>query len=163
MQIDIRAKDKHDRAPVGFECGLDLSELTRFGEKLFPQTVRISGSAAFNGDYYDVSYTAQSILHTVCSRCLKDMQTPFSRSFSRVAMEADDELSPWGETITLHDGILDVPAMVSADLLLEMEGVVICREDCPGLYHLCPADMPDPRFDALRELMRENEEIDDND
>ena len=136
MQVDIRAKDKHDRAPVCFECELDLSELSRFGEKLFSQTVQISGSAVFTGDYYDVSYTAKGILRTVCSRCLEDMETPFSKSFEHIAMEADDERSPWSETVNLHDGMLDVTGMASDDLLLEMEGVVLCREDCPGLFHL---------------------------
>jgi uncharacterized protein len=163
MQVDIRAKDKHDRAPVNFRRELDLSELFRFGEKLFPQAVVISGSAAFTGDYYDISYTAQGILHTACSRCLKDMQTPFSKSFRHIAMEADDNRSPWSETITLHDGMLDVAEMASGDLLLEMEGVALCREDCPGLLHLCPAESPDPRFDPLRAFMRDGQIIDNDD
>ena len=153
MLVDIRARDKFDRAPVSFQCGLDLSGLFRFGENLFPHTVQISGSAVYTGDYYDVSYTAQGISHTVCSRCLADMQTPFSKSFVHVAMEADDGRSPWSDTVTLHDGKLDVLEMARADLLLEMEGVLLCSKDCPGLMHLCPADLPDPRFDALRKLM----------
>ena len=163
MQLDIRAKDKHDRKPVGFACTLDLSKLTRWGAPLFPKPVELSGEAAFNGDYYEISYTVRGELHAVCSRCLADICTDFSQTIKRTAMEADDSVSPWGDTIALSDGMLDVIAMVSADLLLDMEGIPLCREDCPGLCPVCgkhkdeccgcETQPPDPRFDALRKLL----------
>ena len=163
MQVDIRAKDKHDRKPTHFECTLDLSALTRWGAHPFPQPVRISGNAVFNGDYYEISYTVHGISHAACSRCLEDIHTTLEQSFTRTAMEADDSVSPWGDTIALSDGMLDVTAMVSADLLLEMEGIPLCRDDCPGLCSVCGKHKdipcgcetvpPDPRFDALRELL----------
>jgi len=167
MRLDIRAKDKHDNAPTGFECTLDLSALTRWAANPFPEPVKILGEAAFNGDYYEISYTAATVTQSVCSRCLEDIRLPVERSFSHIAMEADDSISPWGDTVVLADGMLDVTEMVSADLLLEMEGTPLCREDCPGLCPMCgkPGDNscgceltpPDPRFDALRKLLNDKE------
>jgi len=167
MRIDIRAKDKHDNTPAGFGCTLDLSMLTRWAAHPFPEPVIISGEAAFNGDYYEISYTANTTMQSICSRCLDDIRMPVERSFSHIAMEADDSISPWGDTVVLEDGTLDVTEMVSADLLLEIEGIPLCREDCPGLCPVCgkinddscgcETTPPDPRFDALRELLNNNE------
>ena len=168
---NLRANDPHSRQPVHFDCLIyeGLSELTWWGSRLFTEPVRVAGSAVFNGDYYDVSYTMHGIMHMTCSRCLEDICVPLEKSFSRIAMEADDSISPWGDTILLDDGNLDVAAMASADLLLEMEGVFLCRDDCPGLCPVCgkhkdlscgcDPNPPDPRFDALRELLnKDNDE-----
>ena len=60
---------------------------------------------------------------------------------------------------------LDLQELVLEDLLLDMPGQLLCKEDCKGLCHLCGKDLnegpctcgepaTDPRLEVLRQLLQ---------
>ena len=170
MQLDLRgraAAQKFSREAIEFSGTLDLSHLTRWGEKPFSEPVRISGSAVYNGDFFELAYGAEFNLHTVCARCLKPLVLADRLEFSHIVMEANESSEHWEDIVPLHDGMLDLDGMVSSDLLLELEGAPLCTSDCRGLCPKCGRSLneadcgcdlsePDPRFDALRKLIEQD-------
>lgn len=101
-----------------------------------------------------------------CGRCLKEVETPFSLSFSRkVDMKKSEQ-----ERIQELDGAdfirgtkLDVERLISSGLLAQWPIRVLCREDCKGLCSRCGADLNvdpcscdrqslDPRMAAISDI-----------
>jgi hypothetical protein len=98
MQLDLRgraAAQKFSREAIEFSCALDLSHLTRWGEKPFPEPVRVSGSAVYNGDFFELAYGVEFGLHTVCARCLKSLVLADRLEFSHIVMEANENSEHW--------------------------------------------------------------------
>jgi uncharacterized protein len=169
MRLDLRgraAAGKLSRDPIAFSGELDLSRLSRWGEKPFPEPVSINGEAVYNGDFFELSYTAAYTVRLACARCLAPLLLRQTSAFTHSAMEADEDSEHWEDTVPLRDGQLDVSEMAAADLLLELEGVPLCRPDCRGICPKCGKNLnegdcacapdPDPRFAVLREYMEQN-------
>lgn len=171
MRLDIRklaAADKTSLHPMEYECDLDLSRLTRWGQNLFPGPVSVKG--VLYRDEAGVIRTdcsVQAVLSVPCARCLKQVDTPISRRFSHIIVPGEDT-DDNGEWIFAPGNMLDIDDMVAADLLLELEDVVLCSPNCKGLCPICGSDrntqpcscdtsIPDPRFDALRKLIDQPE------
>ena len=109
-----------------------------------------------------------------CSRCLK----PFSRKIQKgfeLEYRPDPVVEAEGEDLGLtytdleigffRDDRLDVRAVVSEQIVLEIPMKPICKEACKGLCDQCGADLNgspcdcqppsgDPRFEALLEVKR---------
>ena len=74
-----------------------------------------------------------------------------------------DDFSIEGQTYALEGEEVDLAGPLRDNLLLELPSTVLCREECAGLCPACGADrnttdcgcdltVPDPRWDALRDL-----------
>ena len=72
-----------------------------------------------------------------------------------------------GQTYPIEGEEIDLELPVRDALLLELPVAPLCRDDCAGLCSVCGADrnqvtcscdmtVPDPRWDALRELTFDN-------
>ena len=72
-----------------------------------------------------------------------------------------------GQTYPLEGEEIDLELPVRDALLLDLPAAPLCRDDCAGLCPACGADwnqrscdcdmtIPDPRWDALRELTFDN-------
>lgn len=151
---------------ISFFQELDLSHLSFWGDHPFPAPVRVAGRVE-RGEYgeLETEYTAESVRIMPCARCLAPVREAFRERFVHTLRESDIDPEEEGdEFIPLQRGRLDVGRMAAADLLLEMEGVALCSPDCMGLCPICGGNKneldckcersePDPRFDALRDLM----------
>ena len=170
MKVDIRGGALRKQDGIPFSGRIDLSQLLRYGEHPFPEHVKAEGKAkpiAVVGSegFYQVDYTAEFVQCGACARCLADVRLERTMIFSHTAAESEAEETEWEDFLTLDDGELDVDSMVAADLLLESDEILLCSEDCRGLCPVCgksrneekpcecDTSLPDPRFDALRDMM----------
>jgi len=109
-----------------------------------------------------------------CSRCLKSFDRKIQKGFE-VEFLPDPVVETEGEEIGLaytdlnigfyRDDGLDVRAVISEQIVLEIPMQPICQEACKGLCHQCGVDLNkgacncqsqtiDPRFEALLELKK---------
>jgi len=109
-----------------------------------------------------------------CSRCLKSFERKIHKGFE-VEFVPDPVVETEGEEVGLtytdltvgfyRDDVLDVRAVISEQIVLELPMQPICQEACKGLCHQCGADLNagdcncqgppiDPRFEALLDLKR---------
>jgi len=153
-----------DGQPLQVRADLDLSGLRRWGEHPIPSPVRLEASLANNNGILALRYRAQYRLEGLCSRCLKPVQRLETLENSHILMEnVEDEKND--AFILVPDAMLDLRELVTADISLALNGVLLCGDQCKGLCPVCGADrnetdctceipeLTDPRFDSLRELL----------
>ena len=175
MKVDIRGNASRKLDGIPFSGELDLSGLTRYGEHPFSEPVSVSGVAkpiAVVGSegFYQVDYTARFVQCGACARCLADVRLERDMTFAHTAAESEAEDAEWEDFLTLENGELDVDSMVAADLLLESDEILLCDEYCEGICPICgknrnegescecTTSLPDPRFDALRDIMNQGDD-----
>lgn len=97
-----------------------------------------------------------------CDRCAEPVTREYTKEFSHTLVRESREDT--GEFITVPDERLDLDALVLEDLLMDMPGQYLCREDCKGLCPSCGKNwnegpckcgvpQVDPRLEVLRQLL----------
>lgn len=102
-----------------------------------------------------------------CARCCRSFRRvfrfPMSYRLAETLAGEDTE-----EFLLLEDGCLDLSEVVRCQLLLELPGRFLCREDCLGLCPVCGCDRNvtqcscdlrerDPRWDVLQKFFDEED------
>ena len=116
---------------------------------------RLRGFAGSVELFARVEYT----MSMPCDRCAEPVTREYTKEFSHTLVREDT-----GEFITVPDERLDLDALVLEDLLMDMPGQYLCREDCKGLCPSCGknwnegpckcgAPQVDPRLEVLRQLL----------
>lgn len=121
--------------------------------------------AVYTGDH-GVHLTGQleATLRLECRRCLNEVPTDVQVELDLLFDPEREEEGAEGVYPYESNGRrLDLKPALREQLLLEVPGYPICREQCAGLCPKCGIDLnedecdctlrePDPRWDALREL-----------
>lgn len=169
MQVNLqqlRGGNLQEQVSLDFTHSLDLSHVKLWGEAVFRQPVEIAGTVRSAAGVVSVEYTATYTLCASCARCLAPVMRQQAPAFVHVIVEEVAEELSADEYVVAPNGILDVDELVTSDILLQLDGVVLCTEECRGLCPKCGANLnlepcgcsahePDPRFDALRKLLDE--------
>lgn len=168
MKIDLKKLTGQNAAPIAFSESLDLKNETLYGEKPFQNPVQMSGEVTGEQGVLRLRGTVKTIYQTKCARCLRPLDILLSAEVDTVLSddpqeeEQDDLFVLTGDTVDPADVL--VPA-----LILQVQMVYHCREDCKGLCPHCGADLNetvcscenrqmDPRFAALRALLDSKED-----
>ena len=105
----------------------------------------------------------RSLYAAQCSRCLR----PVHREVVTAVRELFEVEPIDGQTYPIEGEEIDLELPVRDALLLDLPAAPLCRDDCAGLCPSCGIDLnqftcscdmtiPDPRWDALRELTFDN-------
>ena len=115
-----------------------------------------------------ISCKAEVALQIPCSRCLENVQVPFTIDFERefdfsgTNEERNEELKE-AEYIQEHD--LDVDALVSEEMMLQFPMQTLCKDDCKGICNVCGVNLNheschcseqgrDPRMLAIQDIFK---------
>ncbi|MEG2174425.1 MAG: DUF177 domain-containing protein [Oscillospiraceae bacterium] len=130
---------------------VDLSEMKRHGEVLFPEQLAVCGTVANRAGVVTLRYQISGRLPYACDRCLMQCERTLVETFSHsvVRQLADEELDD--VFLVSSDGVLQLDEIASADLLLFLPQVFLCREDCKGLCPRCGGDLNVSECDCRRE------------
>jgi uncharacterized protein len=93
--------------------------------------------------------TVRTVIRYQCSRCLREVSSPFEASFDLCYLPQADwkedeevELKYEDMGVGYYDGLaLDVDLLVLEQIELAMPMKFVCREDCRGLCASCGADL----------------------
>lgn len=163
MIIDLKQLFELDGKEIQFKHDLDLSEVEMWGIRPFKSPVQIEGKVCNRTGMVSISYKVGYLLHTVCSRCLKDESKQCEQLFShKLAGELND--SDNDDYILVENFKLDLDELATSDILLELPIKTLCKEDCKGLCPKCGTNLNerdcgcdtrqiDPRLEALRKLL----------
>ncbi len=129
---------------------------------------------SLSGERVRVTGSVDAELNTTCSRCATQSLQKIEKKFDleywpdpAVVKEGDDIALTYDELDIgfYREDQLDLSAVVSEQIVLEIPMKPICREDCKGLCDVCGADLNvsscscehetvDPRLAGLAELKR---------
>ena len=133
----------------------------------FVEPVRIEGTLKNEDDVFVLDAVAKTTALMECSSCLapvrKELCFEIKERFAHTGR--DDE-----ETETFTGDQIDLADFVKRGIIGELPMRVECREDCKGLCPICGKDLNDgdcgcdrtirdPRFESLRALFNDDEEV----
>ena len=145
----------------GVDLQVDPADLGGIGDTRLAadEPVRIEVSLEHVADSIVVNGRATAVFEGECARCLE----PVRQAITRPVRELFEPEPIEGQTYALEGEEVDLAGPLRDNLLLELPSTVLCREECAGLCPACGADrnttdcgcdltVPDPRWDALRDL-----------
>lgn len=164
MKLDLnKVLDITGEADV-VTADVDLSSARYFGQQIFKAPVSMTAKAMNRAGVVTLDCTYRFTLHACCDRCLAPLELPITRNNTHTVVRQlngeDDETF-----LVCEDGFVELNELATNDILPELPGRFLCREDCRGLCPVCGADRnrvdcgctekaADPRLEALRKLLK---------
>ena len=112
-----------------------------FNDISFPSEVRITGTIKNQAGYMTLTASATVPYKTHCARCTKEISGVFEHTFTRplaTKLEEEDD-----EYLMITQGVIDLDTPLLEDLILSLDFVYLCKEDCKGLCFKCGHDLND--------------------
>ncbi len=166
MIIDLKKYFLSESLADTIEYELDLSSVEINGVK--PFSVPVNVKVTLRGFAGSVVLKAQ-VHYTVvapCDRCCEETALRKAVDFSHILVrELGEEDSD--EYLFVPEARLDLDELLTEDILLDLPGKFLCKEDCKGLCPRCGANLnlgkcscepeeTDPRLEALRALLQDS-------
>ena len=161
MFIDVREVLSGLIDSIEFDYTLPAPE--GFNDITFPSEVRVVGAIRNQAGYMSLTAGATVPYVTHCARCTKEVSGVFEHTFERplaTKLENEDD-----EYLMITHGTVDLDTPLLEDLILNLDFVYLCREDCKGLCFKCGHDLNegdcgcankkeiDPRLAILAKLL----------
>lgn len=167
MRLDLRPILHVPGASAPFDFQLDLSRLDFYGVRPLQSPVHVAGAVRNRADALILTGEADGVLDLRCDRCLKPFRQELRLPVECLLAETlEDEEND--EIVLLDHGAIDLDELFTAAIVLDMDPIHVCAQDCKGLCPRCGADLnagpcgcraePDPRFAALAQLLDKESE-----
>ncbi len=150
---------------IPFSYELDLSQLEFFGETPLKEPVSVCGELRNRAGALELIAEADLTVDTVCSRCLKPIRVPKRQTVHRaLADELQDEDND--EILLITGDTVDVDEIVTEAIVLNMDFIFLCKDDCRGICPRCgvdlnmakcscESDVQDERLAVLRDILKD--------
>lgn len=147
---------------IAFQFELDLSDVDFGGRYPVQDPVVVTGDVRNVAGMLLLQFTAETVLRSVCDRCLKEFDNPKSVHYEcMLAEELEDEEND--DILLLEDGCVDLGELARTVFILEMDTKTLCSESCKGICPGCGVDLNqgsctckkevDPRLAVLAKLL----------
>lgn len=147
---------------IAFQFELDLSDVDFGGRYPVQNPVVVTGDVRNVAGMLLLQFTAETVLQSVCDRCLKEFDNPKSVHYEcMLAEELEDEEND--DILLLEDGCVDLGELARTVFILEMDTKTLCSESCKGICPGCGVDLNqgsctckkevDPRLAVLAKLL----------
>ena len=164
MKIDLKRLTVSHHASILFNEKIDLREEVLYGAKPFQSPVQISGEVSNESGVLQLKGTIKAIYSTSCARCLKPLDILLTAEVDTILTD-DSEAEEEDDLFVLTGDSVDPADVLVPALILQVQMTYLCKEDCKGLCPHCGVDrntvgcgcetqQSDPRFAALRALLR---------
>lgn len=161
MELNVQKLLKNPDNPLEIQTDVDLSRRDFPGYALnAPVAVGLRARAEGGEAVLDIEIDA--LVRAECARCLAPLESR-QRFAKQYRVREEDLAGEYPELPVGQNGGIDVDELVYGEVLIEVPGVLLCREDCEGLCQRCgkPAqncrceEEPegDPRMQVLRQLL----------
>ena len=162
MVLDLKRLFQGDGGEETAVCQLDFTGVELGGAKPFCAPVKVRARLRSFAGSVELNAVVEYTMSMPCDRCAEPVTREYTREFSHTLVRESREDT--GEFITVPDERLDLDALVLEDLIMDMPGQYLCREDCKGLCPSCGKNLNegpcecgepqvDPRLEVLRQLL----------
>lgn len=145
MFIDVRPILSGGTDRLTFDYTLPAPEA--FGGIEFPEEVRVAGHVRNQAGFMTLQAEAAVPYRTSCARCMKEVAGVFRHAFTRTLatkLENPDD----DEYLVIKEGHVDIDTSLLEDLVLNLDFVYLCKEDCKGLCPKCGIDLNEGTCDC---------------
>lgn len=148
MKIDLKKLISAKAESIPFAGTVDLSAEEFNGERPFRSPVRYNGEIISQTDVLRLRGAVETTYETRCARCLKPLAIPLSIQVDMVLMPDDGEAVEEDDIFLFQGDAIDPADVLIPELLLQIDMVYLCKEDCKGLCPHCGADRNVTRCDC---------------
>lgn len=174
LQIDLSAVLAGEILSLPIDCAFMPENAQEFGDITLTSPVSVRGQITGQAGYVrmSVEVTADYLAH--CARCLDEIRGTLSFPIEKTVAvrgtladeEADDVVSDY---VLIENGILNLAAVVTEQIWLELPYRFLCSDDCKGLCPKCGTNRnkadcgcslkeADPRLAPLRALLEKKQD-----
>lgn len=163
MLLQLKDVFLNDGRRLSVDYSLPLSELELNGDYPFKSPVEVCAEAVNRAGLVELSVKTVFDYTTRCDRCFEEIVKHMHFTFKhRLAVELiDDENDDYIET---PDYNLELDQLVESDIILNLPGKMLCKDDCRGLCPQCGQNLnseqcrcsgieTDPRLEILNQLL----------
>lgn len=169
MVIDVSSILKETGGTIKISGEIGVKDTDFLGEVFhFKNPLSIAGSFVNNGKSIILRADVKGQIGVCCARCRKpitvNVKFPVEETFiqGKGDFDSDEDIYVFsGQTIDLDDVVFN-------NFLMNVSGKYLCKEDCKGLCSKCGADLNsgecgckddniDPRWEALRAMIKDTE------
>ena len=162
MLLDLREIIGVPGGRVKFDYELDLSEVASGSIVRIEPPSRAAGNVTNSAGVLTFSANVDALCICVCARCLTEFEYPVHKQITaHLTEEGEDGVDP--DSYFLQGDKVDANEIIITELILDMDEIQICREDCAGLCESCGSDLNagpcccrprvDPRLASLSQLL----------
>ena len=162
MWLDLSRIIETPGAAVPFETELDAALLASDAIESFPVLPTARGQVVNTAGLLDLHATIRGRMRCRCDRCGTEFERELDQAVDLpLAADVSDEED--AEVFPLDGDGIDVTEVMETCFILDMEGQMLCREDCKGLCPRCGKNLNDgpcgcqpkrdPRFAVLEQLL----------
>jgi len=165
MLINVQKIINAPGEQIPFQFTLDLSDVDFGGLYPVQNPVVVTGEVRNTAGMLVLQFTADSVLKSVCDRCLKPFDNPKSVRCEYMLAEKLEN-GEKDNIILLDNGIVDVGNLARTEFILEMDTKTLCSEDCKGICPGCGVNLNqgncvcqkkvDPRLAVLARLLEKD-------
>lgn len=140
MKIDLKKLISAKTERIPFEGSMDLSAELFNGEHPFHSPVRYTGEITSHTDVLRLTGQVEVEYSTRCARCLKPLVIPLSVQVDMVLLPDNGETEEEDDIFLFQGDKIDPEEVLLPELLLNIDMVYLCKEDCRGLCPRCGVD-----------------------
>lgn len=164
MILDLKSLFAQDRAVLPIVYELDLRAFEWMGETPLREPIRVVGSVENRASVVTLTLRCAVAYTAACDRCGTEAtnryEVPLTRTLTMQRAGVGDAAD---DLLELPDAQLDLDALCTEEIVLNLPRKHLCRADCRGLCPVCGrnrntdpchcvTDGGDERFAALRVL-----------
>lgn len=141
MKISLKELQAGVVSHIDFDYTIDLSKEEVNFEFPFQKPVRFFGSISDMAGVLNLSAEIFADASGHCSRCGKSINYTKQVFADFVLVQEDDGTADEGDGVFVVGDEVDLDDILVAELILNMDMVVLCSEDCKGLCYKCGANL----------------------
>lgn len=167
MKIDLKKLIGVYGKSITFQGQTDLLDEELYGAKPFQSPILYTGEIVNHHGVLRLHGQVNTTYHTCCARCLKPLTVPLSVVTDTI-LSRDEQAEEQDDVFQIENDMVEVEDILIPALMLEVNMVYLCKDDCKGLCPSCGCDLNeavcscgtkqvDPRMAVLAKLLEGNQ------
>ena len=141
MKIDLRGINRFSDGIIPIDYTFSLSDLEIGGEFPFCEKIHASGSIKHSTGVFILKAKLDTVICVHCSRCYREIRRRKDLEVNCVLSAQNKGESDDLEMIYIESEVFDLDEVLSSFLILSMDMVNLCSEDCKGICQKCNANL----------------------
>lgn len=174
MRINLRkAKEENDQF-MDLDIHIDLESIEGVHDFRIKKPIHGTGKIFFTRDGMFLSLTAEALIESSCSRCLKDFEETLQLklNYEIVSSKEAEEMDEEEDILVVDHEVMDLEKVIIEELIIKAPMKPLCKENCKGICNSCGQNLEegscnctpheevqetiDPRLAKLKGLLKED-------
>ncbi|MBQ2865388.1 MAG: DUF177 domain-containing protein [Clostridia bacterium] len=141
MKVSLKELRSGVCSHIDFDYTIDLSKEEVNFEFPFEKPVRFSGSISDMAGVLNLSADIEAEVHSRCARCGKAVEYLKQVPVDFVLVSENDGTADEGDGVFTVGDEVDLDEILVSELIINMDMITLCSEDCKGLCYKCGHDL----------------------